>query len=119
MHHDLEDQRYFVATIDDEVIAWCGVERPTIEKLAHTAELTLGVLDEYRGNTIGSHLMARALTWAESEGFHKVYNSIPATNHAGIEFLEDHDWNTEAIRRDHYQIDAEFVDEVMMAVTFT
>jgi RimJ/RimL family protein N-acetyltransferase len=60
--------------------------------------------------------MRRALSWAEEEGFHKVYNSIPATNRAGIEFLEDHGWNTEAIRRDHYRIDGEFVDEVMMAL---
>lgn len=38
-----------------------------------------------------------------------------ATNESGIRFLETHDWNTEAIRRDHYRIDGEFVDEVMMA----
>lgn len=115
MRQDLEDRRFFVATIDDEVVGWCGVERPPLEKLAHNAELTLGVLEEYRGNDVGSHLMQRALSWATREGFHKVYNSVPATNVAGIEFLETHGWNTEAIRRDHYRIDGEFVDEVMMA----
>jgi ribosomal protein S18 acetylase RimI-like enzyme len=113
---DLADRRFFVATIDETVVGWCGVERPPLEKLAHTAELTLGVLEAHRGDDIGSHLMQRALSWAEREGFHKVYNSVPATNAAGIEFLEDHGWNTEAIRRDHYRIDGEFVDEVMMAV---
>lgn len=115
MRGDLEDRRFFVATIDDEVVGWCGVERPQLEKLAHTAELTLGILEEYRGDDIGSHLMQRAMSWAEKEGFHKVYNSVPATNIPGIEFLEDHGWDTEAIRRNHYQIDDEFVDEVMMA----
>lgn len=115
MREDLENQRFFVATIDDEVVGWCGVEQPTLEKLAHNAELTLGVLEEYRGDDIGSHLMQRALSWARKEEFHKAYNSVPATNAAGIEFLEDHGWNTEAIRRDHYSIDGEFVDEVMMA----
>jgi ribosomal protein S18 acetylase RimI-like enzyme len=115
MRGDLEDRRFFVATIDDEVVGWCGVERPQLEKLAHTAELTLGILEEYRGKDIGSHLMERAMSWADKEGFHKVYNSVPATNAPGIEFLEDHGWNTEAIRRNHYRIDGEFVDEVMMA----
>ena len=116
MREDLEDQRFFVGTVDDEVVAWCGVEQPSLEKLAHNAELTLGVLEEYRGSEIGSRLMARGLTWADETGFHKVYNSVPATNPGGIEFLEAHGWNTEAIRRDHYRIDGEFVDEVMMAV---
>lgn len=116
MRDDLDDRRFFVATIDDEVVAWCGVKRPNLEKLAHNAELTLGVLEDYRGNDIGSHLMQRSLSWAQQEGFHKVYNSIPATNQADIEFLEEHGWDTEAIRRDHYHIDGEFVDEVMMAV---
>lgn len=115
MRDDLEDRRFFVATVDDEVVGWCGVERPVLKKLAHNAELTLGVLEEYRGDDVGSHLMQRALSWATKEGFHKVYNSVPATNHRGIEFLETHGWNTEAIRRDHYRIDGEFVDEVMMA----
>ena len=115
---DLEDRRFLVGTVDDEVVAWCGVERPRLEKLAHNAELTLGVLEEYRGDGIGSLLMERALAWADDQGFHKAYNSVPATNPAGIEFLEDHGWNTEAIRRDHYRIDGEFVDEVMMAVLF-
>ncbi len=118
VHGDLEDRRFFVAAVDDEVVAWCGVERPQLEKLAHNAELTLGVLEEYRAGGIGSLLMERALAWADGQGFHKVYNSVPATNPDGIEFLEAHGWNTEAIRRDHYRIDGEFVDEVMMAVTF-
>ncbi|WP_254838282.1 GNAT family N-acetyltransferase [Natronomonas marina] len=116
MREDLDHRRFFVGTIDEEVVAWCGVERPHLEKLAHNAELTLGVLEEYRSDGIGSRLMERALSWAEARGFHKVYNSVPATNAAGIEFLEDHGWNTEAIRRDHYRIDGAFVDEVMMAV---
>jgi ribosomal protein S18 acetylase RimI-like enzyme len=116
MRGDLEDQRFFVATINEEVVGWCAVETPKLDKLAHTGELTLGVLEEYRGQDIGSHLMQRALSWAAKAGFHKVYNSVPSTNAAGIEFLEEHDWNTEAIRRDHYRIDGEFVDEVMMAL---
>lgn len=74
-----------------------------------------GVLEEYRGRDVGSHLMQRALSWAGKAGFHKVYNSIPETNQSGIEFLEIHGWDTEAIRRDYYRIGGEFVDEIMMA----
>lgn len=118
MRADLENQHFFVATVDDEVVGWCGLDIPEIDKLSHTAELTLGVLEEYRGKGIGEHLLKRGLGWAEEKGLHKVYNSIPAVNEAATEFLESHGWETEAVRSDHYRIDGEFVDEVMMEKTF-
>lgn len=115
---DLEDQHFFVAVVDDEVVGWCGLDVPEMDKLSHTAELTLGVLEEYRGKGIGEHLMERAMDWAEERGLHKVYNSIPSVNDDAIEFLERHGWEVEAVRSDHYRIDGEFVDEVMMEKTF-
>ncbi len=36
-------------------------------------------------------------------------------NDTTLEFLTAHGWDTEAIRKDHYSIDGEYVDEVMMA----
>ncbi len=116
---DLEDQRFFVAVVDDEVVGWCGLEVPEMDKLSHTAELTLGVLEEYRGMGIGEHLMDRGLHWAEERGLHKVYNSIPSVNEDAIEFLEGHGWEVEAVRSEHYRIGGEFVDEVMMEKTFS
>jgi ribosomal protein S18 acetylase RimI-like enzyme len=115
---DLENQHFFVATVDDEVIGWCGLEIPEMEKLSHTAELTLGVLEEYRGMGIGDILLERGLEWAEDNGLHKVYNSIPSVNESAIEFLKDHGWEKEAIRTDHYRIEGNFVDEVMMERSF-
>lgn len=112
-----DEEQLFVALVDDEVVGWAHLARPQQEKLAHTAELTLGVLDEFRGHDVGSHLMQRGLAAANSMGLHKVYNSIPATNAGAIEFLKRHDWRVETIREDHYRIDGAFVDEVMLAVT--
>ncbi|MFC4542038.1 GNAT family N-acetyltransferase [Halosolutus amylolyticus] len=115
-HNELESRMFFVATVDDEVVGWVHLHAPELEKLAHTAELTVGVLEGYRGHGIGSHLLARGLEWAGSNGFEKVYQSVPSTNEEAIEFLEEHDWETEAVREDHYKLDGRYVDEVMMAV---
>jgi ribosomal protein S18 acetylase RimI-like enzyme len=76
----------------------------------------VGVLDDYQGHSIGSHLLERGLEWAASNDYEKVYQSAPSTNEYAIEFLKDHGWETEAVREDHYKIDDEYVDEVMMAV---
>ncbi|GAA0662249.1 GNAT family N-acetyltransferase [Natronoarchaeum mannanilyticum] len=115
-HNELESRMFFVATVDDEVVGWVHLNAPELEKLHHTAELTVGVVDEYRGRGLGSHLLSRGLEWAGKNGYEKVYQSIPATNDAAVEFLEEHGWETEAVREDHYKIDGEYVDELMMAV---
>jgi ribosomal protein S18 acetylase RimI-like enzyme len=114
-HNELESRMFFVATVDEEVVGWVHVAGSEIDKLAHTAVLTVGVLKEYRGNDVGSHLLERGLGWASKAGYEKLYNSVPATNERAIEFLEAAGWETEATRADHYRIDGEYVDEVMMA----
>ena len=100
---------FFVATVDDDVVGWVHIKHPESEKLSHTAELTVGVLEKYRGYGIGSHLLERGVDWGATQGFEKIYNSVPATNDDAIAFLEAHDWEVEAVRADQY------VDETMLA----
>lgn len=115
---ETEERKFFVAIVDGEVVGWVNLTIPEQEKLSHTAELTLGLLEEFRGRGIGSHLMQRSLSWATTQGLLKVYNSVPATNQAAVEFLQAHDWAVEAVRHDHYLINGTPVDEVMMALEF-
>ena len=114
-HNALESRMFFVATIENEVVGWVHLNMPEMEKLSHTAELTVGVLEEYRGLGIGSRLLKRGTKWATTSGIEKLYSSVPSTNETAIEWLEDHGWETEAVREDHYKLEGEYIDEVMMA----
>lgn len=116
-HNDVETRIFFVATVTDDVVGWAHLEAPELEKLSHAAKLTIGVLEDYLRHGIGSHLLHRGLEWAATQGYRKVYNSIPATNQEAARFLEEHGFETEAIRKEHYMIDDESVDELMMAKT--
>lgn len=116
-HNSVESRMFFVATVEDEVVGWTHIHSPEIDKLSHTAELTVGVLDEYQGRNIGSHLLRRATEWAGTNGFEKLYQSVPSTNQDAIDFLEANGWQVEAVREDHYKLGGNYVDEVMMAVT--
>jgi ribosomal protein S18 acetylase RimI-like enzyme len=106
---------FFVATVGDEVVGWVHLAGSELAKLSHTAKLTVGVIEAYRSHGIGSHLLERGLEWATSRGYEKLYNSVPSTNEAAIEFLEARDWEVEARRADHYRLGDDYVDEVMMA----
>ncbi len=114
-HNELEKRVFFVATVHGDLVGWVHVNAPELEKLEHTAELTVGVIDEYRGHGIGSKLLDRGVDWALDHSFEKLYNSVPSTNEDAIEFLEARGWEIEAVRKNHYKIDDEYVDEVMMA----
>jgi len=114
-HNESENRVFFVATVDDDAVGWLHVEAVQSPMMDHTAELTVGVLDAYRGNGIASTLMARGLAWAEEHGLRKVYQNLPATNEAAVEFLESEGWTVESTREDHYRTDDGFVDEVALA----
>ena len=115
-HNEIESRMFFVATVGTDVVGWVHIHGPELEKLAHTAELTTGVIEEYRGHGVGSHLLNRGLEWARSQSYERIYQSLPSTNEDAIAFLETHGWEVEAVREDHYKIDGEYVDEVMMAI---
>jgi L-amino acid N-acyltransferase YncA len=114
-HNELQKRVFFVATVHGDVVGWVHINAPEVEKLEHTAELTVGVIDEYRGRGIGSKLLDHGVDWALDNDFEKLYNSIPSTNEDALEFLESRGWETEATRTKHYKIGDEYVDEVMMA----
>ncbi|MBZ6497046.1 GNAT family N-acetyltransferase [Natrinema longum] len=115
-HNESEDRVFFVATVDDDTVGWLHVEGMRFPNLAHTAELTVGVLERYRGNGLGSTLMDRGLEWARSQDYRKIHQRLPATNERAISFLEDQGWTVESTRDGHYHIDGDLVDEVQLAV---
>jgi L-amino acid N-acyltransferase YncA len=114
-HNELESRMFFVATVEGDVVGWVHLHAPETEKLSHVAQLTAGVLSEYRGRGIGSQLLDRGVEWASKNGFERLYNSVPSANESGIAFLESQGWEVEAVREGHYKIDDEYVDEVMLA----
>ncbi|MXV62352.1 GNAT family N-acetyltransferase [Natronorubrum sp. JWXQ-INN-674] len=114
-HNTVKSRMFFVATVDGEVVGWTHLDLPQVERMQGTAQQTVGVREAVRGHGIGSKLLQRGIEWAEANGYRKVYNSVPIVNDRALEFLTHHGWDTEAIRRDHYEIDGEHVDEVMMA----
>lgn len=115
-HNESRTRTFFVATVDEDAVGWLHVSAPQLEELSHTAELTVGVLEAYRDRGIGSALMDRGLAWAQEHGYRKVTQRLPASNEAGVAFLEATGWTVEAVREGQYLVDGELEDEVQVAV---
>jgi len=113
---ETEDGEESDGEIDErETIGWVHVQGFDLPARSHTAELTVGVAREYREQGVGGTLLQRGMAWAEEESCIKVYQSLPATNDEALELLDEHDWEREATRADHYRVEGELVDEVQLA----
>ena len=117
-HNSAWSRVFFVALVDGHVAGWSHLDLPQIAKLRRTAELTVGVREEYRGYGIGETLLEKALDWADANDYVKVYNSVARTNGNAITFLTAHGWDREAVRPNHFTIGGKQVDEVLLAYTF-
>jgi GNAT superfamily N-acetyltransferase len=115
-HNEEESRVFFVATVEGDAVGWLHVEALKYPRMEHTAELTVGVLEEYRGSGLGTALMDCGLDWARERGYLKVYQNLPATNERAIDFLAENGWTEEYRREGHYLLDGEFVDEIGLAV---
>lgn len=100
---------------ESTVVGWLHVDAHELPSLRHTAELTVGVTPEFRRDGIGSSLLEYGLEWAGEAGYRKIYQNLPATNEAAIEFLEENGWQREGEHEEQYRIDDAYVDEVMLA----
>lgn len=99
----------------DEIIGWLHLDAPELPSLRHTAEVTVGVDPAFRRQGVGSSLLEYGLEWAAGAGCQKVYQNLPGTNEAAIEFLEDNGWQREGEHEGQYCLEGEFVDEIMLA----
>ncbi|ELY70937.1 GCN5-related N-acetyltransferase [Natrinema versiforme JCM 10478] len=100
---------------DGEIVGWLHLDAPELPSLRHTAEVTVGVEPAFRRQGVGSTLLEYGLEWAAGAGYQKVYQNVPVTNEAAIEFLEDNGWQREGEHEGQYCLDGEFVDEIMLA----
>ncbi|QFU82763.1 GNAT family N-acetyltransferase [Natronorubrum aibiense] len=114
---EADEDRTAPLTTDDDasVVGWLHLDANELPSLSHTAELTVGVSPELRRHGVGSQLLEYGLEWADSAGYRKVYQNIPATNEGALEFLESNGWQREGEHKEQYRIDDAFVDEIMLA----
>jgi ribosomal protein S18 acetylase RimI-like enzyme len=69
-----------VALLGGEVVGWVTLFRSQAEFMRHTAQLGIGVVQDYRGIGLGSALMAYALEWAAEQGIEKVSLGVRSSN---------------------------------------
>ena len=109
------DAVQFVALDGDRVVGWADIFTAWQPALAHTGNLGIGVLPEFRGHGIGQALLRACLAKARTKGITRVELEARVDNHNGIRLYEKAGFVREGVKRNGMCFDGNYYDTVLMS----
>jgi RimJ/RimL family protein N-acetyltransferase len=89
------------------------------QAMRHTAILGMSVAEGWRGQGVGSALMARAIEWARETGIiSRIELMVYARNLAAIQLYQKFGFQVEGRRQRAIYQHGEYLDDLMMALLF-
>ena len=115
LHEHRRPYAVIVAVDGDTVLGWASLS-PFRAKAAyqHTAENSVYVRDDLRGNGIGRLLLARLVEVAAENGFHSVIARIAGDNPVSVRLHERHGFETVGVEREVGHKFGRWLDVVVM-----
>jgi ribosomal protein S18 acetylase RimI-like enzyme len=106
---------HIVAVADADVVGWCDLRPKTAPTLQHTAVLGMGIVAAYRGQGIGSRMLATTLEMATSRGVRRTELIVRLDNAAAIALYRRFGFVDEGTCRNYMRIDGVDYDALLMA----
>jgi ribosomal protein S18 acetylase RimI-like enzyme len=110
------DVPLFVALLGEEVVGWCDVSPIRMEGFAHCGRLGMGVHRDFRGQGIGTQLLAQAMQKSRENGLERIELEVYGSNESAIRFYERAGFVVEGAKKKGRKLDGEYDDLVQMAV---
>lgn len=106
---------HVVAVADGEVLGWCDLRPKTAPTLRHGAVLGMGVVTAYRGQGIGSRMLASTLELAWAHGIRRAELSVRSDNAPAIALYRRFGFVEEGTCRNYICVDGVDHDALLMA----
>ena len=104
----------YVAVSDNTIVGWADIiplEHPT---MAHVGSLGMGVIADYRGQGIGSKLLASVIQHAWDSGLKRLELEVFTDNQAAINLYKKHGFIEEGLKRYARLVDNHYQDIMVM-----
>jgi len=113
---NLEDKsEIFVAEYDNKLIGYLFAIGGQANRTKYSAYIVIGILNQYRGQGIGTKLFMELEEWALNQKIHRLELTVITKNEVGVVLYKKMGFEIEGIKRDSLYIDGEFVDEYYMS----
>ena len=105
-----------LAAVDNQaIIGYIWAERGKLNRISHTAYIVAGILQNYRGQGIGTELFRYLDAWAAREKIVRLELTVECINMAARQLYEKSRFEIEGIRKKSMLVDGNYVDEYYMA----
>lgn len=105
----------FYATDGEKVVGWCDVFPEENPRHSHRGSLGMGVLQNYRGQKIGTRLLDAVLKKAKGFGLEKIELNVYSSNKIAIELYKKFAFTEEGLIRRYRMLEGQSFDAVVMA----
>ena len=105
----------FVATEEEKIWGYMIVQGEAPKRIAHRANIVIGVHSASRGKGVGTALFAYAEQWAKEVGIQRLELTVIKHNEAAYHLYEKMGFKVEGIKQKSLKINDEYVDEYYMA----
>lgn len=106
---------HLVALAGDEVVGWCDLRPKAAVTLRHSAVLGMGVVREFRGQGLGTRLLAATLERADARGLRRAELVVRADNASAIALYQRFGFVVEGRCRQFLRHDGVDHDALLMA----
>lgn len=107
-------KQMFIAIEGDDIVGFLAIKRMHFEKLRHTAKFTLGYLEDYEEDGVGSKLVNQAVQWAENNNIERLEIHVIDDDKNLEDLLDDLDFQKEGKLKSTIKIKDDYHDEVVM-----
>lgn len=97
-----------------KIVGYLWADKGTLHRIAHTAYLVVGILQEYQGRGIGTELFQRMELWAREHGIVRLELTVECPNEAAVHLYQKCGFQVEGIRKKSMFVDGVYVDEYYM-----
>jgi ribosomal protein S18 acetylase RimI-like enzyme len=104
---------YYVIN-NDRVVGWCDVFPEENPRQSHRGGLGMGLLPEFRGQGLGSKLLAEVLSHAKRFGLEKVELNVYTSNISAVALYKKFDFEEEGLIKKYRKLDGKYFDCLAM-----
>ena len=96
-------------------MGYLSAEKGSLNRIAHSAYIVVGILSEYRGKGIGTEFFRRLDIWAEEMEVSRLELTVICENSVAKHLYEKNGFEIEGIKRKSVLVDGKYLDEFYMA----
>jgi RimJ/RimL family protein N-acetyltransferase len=110
-----DNSTIFLCETSSHLVGYLIAKGGFAKRNRHSAYLVIGILEEFRGQGIGSKLFEELDTWARKQHIHRLELTVIANNQHALALYQKMGFEIEGTKRHSLKINDEFVDEYYMS----